>query len=249
MRRDSCPPPSARSTSACSLPLVHTTLPPSGARDAGKVGEHAAGLLHDDLRARRGPTATPPARPTTSTTPSATIMCDQKSPNARVRHTDRVRSRKPVERPCSSQPVRLERTATRRDSVGHRRHVQPGGAASGCARSRRRRPRAAHQRRFSAGADTTPTTISSSSISAISVAQTGHAAHEVLRGVDRVDDPAARLPYPVLPYSSPSTASRGRARLQRAADLLLDAAVGVGDRRQVRLRLDCRDRARESAWS
>ncbi|CAM5724312.1 hypothetical protein SVIOM74S_09751 [Streptomyces violarus] len=43
-----------------------------------------------------------------STAPSATSMYGQKSPYARVRHTSRVRSRKPSRRPCSSQPLSEE---------------------------------------------------------------------------------------------------------------------------------------------
>ena len=51
-------------------------------------------------------------------------------------------------------------------------------------------PRPAHHRVPSAGADTTPTSMPPSRSTAISVAQTGDAAHEVMRPVDRVDDPA-----------------------------------------------------------
>ena len=72
---------------------------------------------------------------------------------------------------------------------------------------------AAHQRRFSAGADTRPTTGSSPSNSAISVAQTGTPRTKFL--VPSIGSSTQRRgPWPVVPNSSPMTASRVRARLR-----------------------------------
>src|ERR1700712_4603715 len=70
---------------------------------------------------------------------------------------------------------------------------------------------AAHHRRCSIGADTTPTTTSSSTISEIRVAQTGTPRTKFL--VPSMGSTTQRRWLcPVEPCSSPSTASRGRAR-------------------------------------
>ncbi|RPK91443.1 hypothetical protein EES46_10600 [Streptomyces sp. ADI98-10] len=123
-----------------------------------------------------------------STEPSATIMYGQKSPYPRVRQQARVRSRRPSRRPCASQPDNEEKaneaSAIRSTCdtcilVAEVR-LRPVNAPA---------PFAAHQRRFSAGAETTPITgwkpppLSSSlerevpppsaTISEISVAHTG----------------------------------------------------------------------------
>jgi hypothetical protein len=65
----------------------------------------------------------------------------------------------------------------------------------------------------------------------------GHAADVVLRAVDRVDDPAARaapLGAELLPEDGVAGARGG----EPLADELLGGLVGLGDRREVRLRLD-----------
>ena len=93
----------------------------------------------------------------------------------------------------------------------------------------------------SAGADTSPTTGWSPSISAIRVRPDRHAADEVLGAVDRVDHP--------LPVARPGRRRRHAELLaehavaragagQRRAERLLHRGVRVGDRGQVGLRLD-----------
>ncbi len=98
--------------------------------------------------------------------------------------------------------------------VLERRHVRDVAAARGVratCRSRRRCPFAAHHRRPRAGADTTPATTSSSTISPIRVAQIGTPRMKLL--VPSIGSITQRRgPQPVTPDSSPSTASRGRAR-------------------------------------
>ena len=95
-------------------------------------------------------------------------------------------------------------------------------------------PVEAHQRRWSCGADTTPSTTSSSTTSAIRVAQTGTPRTKFL--VPSIGSMIQRRWLcPVEPCSSPITASRERTRDERAADALLDGLVGVGDRREVGL--------------
>ena len=76
----------------------------------------------------------------TSTEPSATITCDQKSPYARVRHTARVRSRNASSLPCSSQPLRLENDS---EASGRRRTEE---ARQRVARTQFK-PRAPHESR------------------------------------------------------------------------------------------------------
>ena len=94
--------------------------------------------------------------------------------------------------------------------------------------------RAAHQRRPSAGALTTPTMTSSSSMSPMRVAQTGTPADEVLGPVDRVDDPAALAgagPAELLAeHRVPRTGPA-----EHVPQRLLDREVSVADGGQVRL--------------
>ena len=72
-------------------------------------------------------------------------------------------------------------------------------------------PFIAHQRRLSAGAETTPTTTSSSTIREIRLAQTGTPRTKFL--VPSIGSTTQRRWLcPVEPVSSPCTASRGRAR-------------------------------------
>src|SRR5918999_3464450 len=209
-RRASCPPPSVRSTSLCSAPLVHTTLPPSGPGTPFRsVNSPPASSMMTCSAARSHSETSGSVE--MSMTPSATMTCDQKSPYARVRQTARVRSSRLPSRPCSSQPLRLEydsdasaRVVTdetwQRVALARLRPVQEPPS------------RAAHQRRLSDGAETTPTTTPSYSIRAISVAQTGTPRTKFLvASIGSITQ--HRAPWPVLPYSSPSTASRGRARL------------------------------------
>jgi len=69
----------------------------------------------------------------------------------------------------------------------------------------------AHHRRLRAGADTSPTTTSGPSISAMSVAQTG-TPRTKLRVASIGSSTQRRGPHPVSSPSSPCTASRGRVR-------------------------------------
>ncbi len=72
-------------------------------------------------------------------------------------------------------------------------------------------PADAHQRRLSCGAVTTPTTTSPSTISPIRVAHTGTPRTKFLvPSIGSITH--CRCEWPVAPLSSPSTASRGRAR-------------------------------------
>ena len=99
-------------------------------------------------------------------------------------------------------------------------------------------PRSAHQRASRAGAETTPTCTTTAVLSsAIERRPHRDAARVVPRPVDRVDDPAtrARADHAVL-FAEDRVV---RALLgEYAAQFDLDGAVGLGDRRQVRLRLD-----------
>ncbi len=73
-------------------------------------------------------------------------------------------------------------------------------------------PWAAHHRRLSAGAETTPTTGTPLSTRAIRVAQTGTPRTKFF--VPSIGSMIhCRGPLPVVPNSSPSTESRGRVRL------------------------------------
>ena len=96
-------------------------------------------------------------------------------------------------------------------------------------------PRDAHQRCPSAGAETTPTTISPSRSSAISVAQTG--SPRAYCFVPSIGSSHQRTSASATPYSSPATASP-RSRAMRSRKRLLDRAVRLRHRRQVGLRLD-----------
>jgi hypothetical protein len=107
-----------------------------------------------------------------STLPSATMTCDQKSPYARVRHTERARPRKVSSRPAASHSDRSEYDREASWSLPTPDTWQLV-AADRLRPVQVPLPRAAHQRRPIAGADTTPATTSSPSISAMSVAHTG----------------------------------------------------------------------------
>src|SRR6185312_7402434 len=95
------------STSSCRCPLVHTTLPPPGVTSpSSEVNRPPASVTMTCSAARSHRFTSGSAE--MSQAPSATSMCDQKSPNARVRHTDLVRPRKLSSSPRSVQPPRLE---------------------------------------------------------------------------------------------------------------------------------------------
>jgi hypothetical protein len=64
----------------------------------------------------------------------------------------------------------------------------------------------------------------------------GHAAREVLRPVDRVDDPSDRAA--VIAFLLAQHAFAGASDCDSLPQCALDGAVGIRDRRQVRLGLD-----------
>ena len=98
-------------------------------------------------------------------------------------------------------------------------------------------PFIAHQRRLSIGAETTPTTTSSSTISEISVAHTGTPRTKFL--VPSIGSTTQRRWLkPLEPSSSPTHRVPRAGAGQRAADAVLDRPVGVGHRGQVRLGVD-----------
>src|SRR5699024_8444358 len=107
-----------------------------------------------------------------STVPSPPITCGPKARNAQVLDTEGVRPRKDYNRPCSSLPVRDEKLSEASESsvtfdTWHREacdKLRPCQVPPPCE---------AHQRRCSAGADTTPTTGRSPSRRAMRVAHTG----------------------------------------------------------------------------
>ena len=136
---------------------------------------------------------------------------------------------------------RASRPATSR--TGSRRRARPtretgAGAAPRRARAARRRRRGRPTSGGPApGAETTPSTASSPSSSAIRVAHTGTPRTKFF--VPSIGSMTQRrAPCPSTPNSSPETASSGRSRASRRADRLLHGAVGVADRGQVGLGLD-----------
>jgi len=95
------------STASCSRPLLDTALPPVGPGSPSrsvKVPPASSTMTQSAARSHSDTSGSAAA----STAPSATSTWDQKSPNARVRQQERVRSRKPSRRSCFSQPARLE---------------------------------------------------------------------------------------------------------------------------------------------
>src|ERR671920_807447 len=115
-------------------------------------------------------------------------------------------------------------------------------------------PLAAHQRRLSAGAETRPTTGSSPSMRAMSVAQTGTPRTKFF--VPSIGSSThLREPCPVVPNSSPITASRVRARLSVIRSISSTArsasVTGVRSGLVSTFRSWARNQSRliESAWS
>jgi hypothetical protein len=97
----------AASAASCSLPLVHTTLPPFAVETPARSVKAPPASSTMTCSAARSHNETSGSHEM-STAPSATSTCDQKSPNALDRHTVRLSSRNPPSRPAASQPVRLE---------------------------------------------------------------------------------------------------------------------------------------------
>ncbi len=239
---------SAASTSSCSSPLLHTTLPPSGVAAPDRSLNRPPASSTIGCSAARSHSETSGSQEA-STAPSATSTCDQKSPNARVRQTRRDRSSSPGSRPCSSQPVSEEydRWASARSATPLTRSGLP---VARDAPAQAPVPRAAHQRRPSAGALTTPTSTEPSTRSATSVAQTGTPRTKFL--VPSIGSTThCRGLSPTSPSSSPSTASPGRrpARVRRtcASTAVSASLTGVRSGLAATRRSCARNRARVCA--
>ena len=185
-------------------------MPPNGPVGAVERGEPAAGLAHDhverghvvDARARaRRRGRRHPRRAACRTRSRRTPGCASSAASATG---SRRAGRAPPSRGGRS------RTATR-PRGGVRRRPGSGVALSSDRPVQAPLPVDAHQRRCSCGADTTPSTTSSSTTSAIRVAQTGTPRTKFL--VPSIGSTTQRRWLcPVEPCSSPVTASRERTR-------------------------------------
>ena len=116
-------------------------------------------------------------------------------------------SPRPCVLPAAERGVRQRRVVERRD-IGDPARLSRGQRLAGPRAAALRRPPASAEgrRRDDAGDDLVL------DHQADERRPDRNAADEVLGAVDRVDDPAARAPAASCPLSSPSTASRGRAR-------------------------------------
>ena len=198
------------STSSCRRPLVHTTLPPSGvALPVRSVNVPPASSTMTCSAARSQSETSGSAD--TSTAPSATSMCDQKSPYARVRQTERVRLRKPSSRPWRSQPDKLRVGQRGVRQAGHL--GDPAGRGLGQAPARPgaavpRRPPPAAERGRGDHPDRRPRRRPSARSASPRPARRGRSSRSRRSG----RAPSTAGPRPIRPDSSPSTASRGLAR-------------------------------------
>ena len=172
-------------TASCSRPFVHTKLPPSMSARPSTVRPPAAGLFDDRDRARRCPTAR---------------RSDRSRCRTRLRRrAGAARSRRC--RACASNGARASTSfgpmpsAWKRSAVSHANESCASSSAATddtVMRSPSRnapRPRPAHQRMPSAGADATPTIELARVLEPDQRRPDRHAAHVALRAVDRVDDP------------------------------------------------------------
>jgi hypothetical protein len=82
---------------------VQTALPPSGVASPARLVNRPPASSTITWSAARSQSETSGSAEM-STAPSATSMCDQKSPNPRVRQTARLSDRNPSSLPVSSQP-------------------------------------------------------------------------------------------------------------------------------------------------
>ena len=160
-----------------------------------------AGLEHDRLDRGVVPECES-ASTAASSAPSATSTCCQKSPSrARARPAARAAARS---RRVRARDARVTELSTAETPIGSPFANAPS-------------PRAAHQRRPSAGAETTPQTTLPSRSSAISVAHTGMP-REKFR-VPSIGSTIHRTAPPSSPSSSPSTPSPGRSRAMRSRSM------------------------------
>ena len=177
----------------------------------------------------RSHSATPVASMAPSTAPSATSMCAQKSPKPRACQARRARS--------GARSWAKLRTASSTRPTEETPIRSPSAKAPS--------PRSAHQRRPSAGAETTPTVTRAGLLERDQCRPHGHSRARscASRRSDRRSSAASRCRRRPPPHRArrPSAAPR-----RASSDLGLDRAVGLGDRRQVRLRLE-RDARAEAA--
>ena len=223
--------------SSCSTPFVESDAPGAGAPPVeGRAA--AAGLLDEEPRRRRSPTAAAPGRRRASSAPSATRQCCQKSPRPRIAHA-RADDLRPARRHLARRPSSRRRSPRARDRRDAARLAVAGRTAQAPS------PRAAHQRRPSAGADTSPTSTTAVALEREQRAPDRDAAHVVHRPVDRVDDPARRAAV-VAELLAVDALARALAR-HEGADRLLGGAVGLRDRASGRASSRRRGRSRGSA--
>src|SRR5260221_1612498 len=88
----------ASNTASCTRPFVETALPPSARASPARLGKRPPASSTMTLMAARSHSATSGST-AISTAPSATSMCDQKSPKPRLRQQRRARARKRSPRP------------------------------------------------------------------------------------------------------------------------------------------------------
>ena len=171
----------------------------------------------------------------TSSAPSATRACCQKSPKPRTRRASRASSTSAGVRPSSSHPelnVTLTWASASRstDETWQRRPSTNVPA-----------PRAAHQRAPSAGAETAATT---TSIAVLGVGEGDERrphrdpAHEARRPVDRVDDPLPRRSLARAAELLTEQPVVGTGGGEPLGDRRLGGAVDLGDLAAVGLPLD-----------
>src|SRR6266540_4354451 len=139
-------PPRIPRTWSWSSPLLETALPPSGRGTPARLLKRppASSTITWTAATSHSETSGSAA---TSTAPSATIMCVQKSPKPRPRQQRRSSSRKRSVRPCCVHEETLEwpSCASSRCATFETRSGTPSAKAPA--------PLAAHQRRPSAGAE------------------------------------------------------------------------------------------------
>ena len=177
--------------------------------------------------AARSHSFTPTASTAPSTAPSATSMCAQKSPSPRACQARRA----------SSRDVALEREAE--DCIRHlrdRRHAD-GLATGECPRSSLRPPPAPERRRRDDAEADDPRLLERDERR-----PDRDPARIVPSPVDGVEDPAARAPGRRAVLFPEDRVSRALGR-EQPSQLGLHRAIGLGDGREVGLRLDREARA------
>src|SRR6266498_2651567 len=214
-------PPRIPRTWSWSSPLLETALPPSGRGTPARLLKRppASSTITWTAATSHSETSGSAA---TSTAPSATIMCVQKSPKPRPRQQRRSSSRKRSVRPCCVHEETLE---------------WPSCASSRCA---------TFETRSGTPSAKAPAPLAADQRAAVALQgdQRGEhrdAADVVLGAVDRVDDPARGCLGAVAPGDAELLAKDrvvGPLLADALAQQLLGGPVRLGDRGQVRLGLD-----------